>query len=267
MEKKIKVKLKREDRYDIIENKQISGRGSGQPARDGRQSAWCILIPDNKNRKIFGGKRSMSDVMVIGIAGGTGSGKTTITKKLIQRFGNDVSVIYHDNYYKAHHDMPYEQRAMLNYDHPDAFDTEMLVDAVRALKRGEAVSCPVYDYSIHDRTEETVTVHPAKVVIVEGILIFQSRELCREMDIKIYVDTDADVRILRRIVRDVRDRGRSLDSVVNQYLITVKPMHEQFVEPSKRNADIIIPEGGHNQVAMEMVMERVRAHIEKEHRA
>lgn len=209
----------------------------------------------------------MSDVMVIGIAGGTGSGKTTITKKLNQRFGSDVSVIYHDNYYKAHHDMPYEQRALLNYDHPDAFDTDMLVEAVRALKRGKTVSCPVYDYSIHDRTDKTVTVRPAKVVIVEGILIFQSRELCREMDIKIYVDTDADVRILRRIVRDVRDRGRSLDSVVNQYLTTVKPMHEQFVEPSKRNADIIIPEGGHNQVAMDMVMERVRAHIEKERRA
>lgn len=205
----------------------------------------------------------MSEVMVIGIAGGTGSGKTTITRKLMQSFKGEVSVINHDNYYKAHHDMSYEQRAELNYDHPDAFDTELLVEALRELKQGRSVKCPVYDYSIHDRTEETVTINPAKVVIVEGILIFQSRELCRQMDIKIYVDTDADVRILRRIVRDVRDRGRSLDSVVNQYLTTVKPMHEQFVEPSKRNADIIIPEGGHNQVALEMVMERVRAHIER----
>ena len=204
----------------------------------------------------------MNDVMVIGIAGGTGSGKTTITKKLMQRFGSDVSVIYHDNYYKAHHDMPYEQRAKLNYDHPDAFDTDLLIEAVRELKKGRAVSCPVYDYSVHDRSDKTVTVCPARVVIVEGILIFQSRELCGEMDIKIYVDTDADVRILRRIVRDVRDRGRSLESVVNQYLTTVKPMHEQFVEPSKRNADTIIPEGGHNQVAMVMVMERVRAHLD-----
>ncbi len=205
----------------------------------------------------------MADVMVIGIAGGTGSGKTTITRKLVQRFGQDVSVIYYDNYYKAHHSMTYEERTRLNYDHPDAFDTELLVKALRDLKRGRSVQCPVYDYTIHDRTDKTVTIRPAKVIIVEGILIFQSRELCRQMDIKIYVDTDADVRILRRIVRDVRDRGRSLESVVNQYLTTVKPMHEQFVEPSKRNADIIIPEGGHNQVALEMVMERVRAHIER----
>jgi len=205
----------------------------------------------------------MDNVMVIGIAGGTGSGKTTITKRLMQRFGPDVSVIYHDNYYKAHHDMPYAERAKLNYDHPDAFDTDMLIEAVKQLKQGHAVTCPVYDYTIHDRSDEVITVQPARVVIVEGILIFQSRELCRQMDIKIFVDTDADVRILRRIVRDVRDRGRSLDSVVNQYLNTVKPMHEQFVEPSKRNADIIVPEGGHNKVALEMVMERVRAHLER----
>ena len=202
-------------------------------------------------------------VMVIGIAGGSGSGKTTITKKLIQHFGNDVSVIHHDNYYKEHHDMSYEERSKLNYDHPDSFDTDMLVEAVKELKRGHSVVCPVYDYTVHDRSDKTVTVNPAKVVIVEGILIFSCKELCRQMDIKIYVDTDADVRILRRIMRDVRDRGRSLDSVVNQYLSTVKPMHEQFVEPSKRNADIIIPEGGHNLVAMEMVMERVRAHLQR----
>ena len=205
----------------------------------------------------------MKDVMVIGIAGGTGSGKTTITKRLMERFKDDVSVIYHDNYYKAHHHMTYEERAKLNYDHPDAFETELLVEAVKELKRGNTVQCPVYDYTIHDRSDKTVTIKPAKVIIVEGILIFQCKELCRQMDIKIYVDTDADVRILRRIVRDVRDRGRSLESVVNQYLNTVKPMHEQFVEPSKRNADIIIPEGGHNHVALEMVMERVRAHLER----
>ena len=205
----------------------------------------------------------MDEVMVIGIAGGTGSGKTTITKKLMQRFGGDVSVIYHDNYYKAHHNMSYEQRAKLNYDHPDSFDTDLLIQAVKDLKAGRSVICPVYDYTIHDRSDKVIEVKPARVIIVEGILICQSRELCRQMDIKIYVDTDADVRILRRIVRDVRDRGRSLESVVNQYLSTVKPMHEQFVEPSKRNADIIIPEGGHNQVAMEMVMERVKAHIDR----
>lgn len=203
----------------------------------------------------------MSEVMVIGIAGGTGSGKTTITKRLMQRFGDDVSVIYHDNYYKAHHDMPYAERAKLNYDHPDAFDNELFIKAVRDLKAGKDVVCPVYDYSIHDRSDKTVVVKSAKVVIVEGILIYQSPELCDLMDIKLYVDTDADVRILRRIQRDVRDRGRSLESVINQYLTTVKPMHEQFVEPSKRRADLIIPEGGHNKVAMRMVMERVRAHI------
>ena len=204
----------------------------------------------------------MDKVMVIGIAGGTGSGKTTITRKLMQRFGADVSVIYHDNYYKAHHNMPYEERAKLNYDQPDAFDTDQLIEAVRALKRGRSVICPVYDYSIHDRSEKTVTVKPAKVVIVEGILIFENKELCGLMDIKVFVDADADVRILRRIVRDVRDRGRSLESVVNQYLSTVKPMHEKYVEPSKRNADIIVPEGGHHRVALELLMERVRAHLE-----
>ena len=202
----------------------------------------------------------MDKVMVIGIAGGTGSGKTTITRKLMQRFGHEVSVIYHDNYYKAHHNMPYEERAKLNYDQPDAFDTDQLIEAVRALKKGRQVVCPVYDYSIHDRSEKTVTVKPARVVIVEGILIFENKELCDLMDIKVFVD--ADVRILRRIVRDVRDRGRSLESVVNQYLSTVKPMHERYVEPSKRNADIIVPEGGHNKVALELLMERVRAHLE-----
>ena len=204
----------------------------------------------------------MDQVMVIGIAGGTGSGKTTITRRLMQRFGGDVSVIYHDNYYKAHHDMPYEERAKLNYDHPDAFDTDLLIQAVRDLKAGKSVTCPVYDYTVHDRSSETVTVRPARVVIVEGILIFENRELCDLMDIKVFVDTDADVRILRRIIRDVRDRGRSLESVVNQYLNTVKPMHERYVEPSKRNADIIVPEGGHNRVALELLMERVRAHLE-----
>ena len=204
----------------------------------------------------------MDQVLVIGIAGGTGSGKTTITRKLCENFGPDVSVINHDNYYKAHHNMPYEERAKLNYDHPNAFDTDMLIEHLKQLRRGESVVCPVYDYTVHDRSKETVTIKPARVIIVEGILIFENRELCDQMDIKIYVDADADVRILRRIVRDVRDRGRSLDSVINQYLTTVKPMHEQFVEPSKRNADIIVPQGGHNRVALEMVMERVRAHLE-----
>ncbi len=206
----------------------------------------------------------MSKIMVIGIAGGTGSGKTTITKRLIERFGGDVSVIHHDNYYKAHHDMPYEERALLNYDHPDSFDTDMLIEHLKLLKEGKSIQCPVYDYSIHDRTDQTVTIRPTRVIIVEGILIYENRELCDQMDIKIFVDADADVRILRRIVRDVRDRGRSLESVISQYLSTVKPMHEAFVEPSKRRADVIVPEGGHNLVALDMVIQRVRAHLESE---
>ena len=193
----------------------------------------------------------MSDMMVIGIAGGTGSGKTTITNTLVRRFGGDVSVVHHDNYYKAHHNMTYEERTLLNYDHPDAFDTDLMIEDLKALKRGETIQCPVYDYTIHDRSDETVAVPPTKVVIVEGILIYAIPELCDEMDIKIFVDTDADVRILRRIQRD------------GQYLTTVKPMHEQFVEPSKRRADVIIPEGGQNQVALEMVVQRVRAHLER----
>ena len=203
----------------------------------------------------------MQDIMVIGIAGGTGSGKTTITRRLIQAFGEEVSVVHHDNYYKAHHDMPFEERAKLNYDHPNAFDTDLMLQHLRQLKQGKSIQCPVYDYSIHDRTDKTVLIRPTRVIIVEGILIYESLELCREMDIKIYVDTDADVRILRRIVRDVRDRGRSLEGIIDQYINTVKPMHEQFVEPSKRRADVIIPQGGHNQVALEMVIERVRAHL------
>ena len=164
----------------------------------------------------------MSDVMIIGLAGGTGSGKTTITRRLMQRFGADVSVIYHDNYYKEHHNMPYEERAKLNYDHPDAFDNELFIRAIRDLKAGKDVVCPVYDYSIHDRSDKTIVVKSAKVVIVEGILIYASKELRDLMDIKLFVDTDADVRILRRIKRDVRDRGRSLESVIDQYLTTVK---------------------------------------------
>ena len=206
----------------------------------------------------------MSNTMVIGIAGGSGCGKTTITKSLIDRFGGEVSVIHHDNYYKSHHDIPFEERRLLNYDHPDAFDTDMLIAHIRELKQGRPIRCPVYDYSIHDRTDETITVYPTRVIIVEGILIYENLELCSEMDIKIFVDADADVRILRRIRRDVLERGRSLDSVISQYLTTVKPMHEQFVEPSKRRADVIVPEGGHNLVALDMVIQRVRAHLESE---
>ena len=204
----------------------------------------------------------MDDMIIIGIAGGTGSGKTTITRRILRQFGGNVSVLYHDNYYKRHDDMTYEERTKLNYDHPNAFDTPLLVKHLAALRAGQTIKCPIYDYKIHNRSDRTQTVHPSKVIVVEGILIFAEPALCDLMDIKIFVDTDADVRILRRIVRDTRDRGRDLESIVNQYLTTVKPMHERFVEPSKRNADIIVPEGGHNQVALDMIMERIRAHME-----
>ena len=198
---------------------------------------------------------------IIGIAGGTGSGKTTLTQRLKEEFGPDVSVLNHDSYYKRHDEMPYEARCKLNYDHPDAFDTERMIHDLEDLRQGRAIRCPVYDYTIHNRAQETVEVLPTRVIVVEGILIFQNPQLRSLMDIKLFVDTDADVRILRRILRDVKERGRSLDSVVEQYLTTVKPMHEAFVEPSKRYADLIIPEGGYNTVALDMLIQRVRSHV------
>ena len=198
--------------------------------------------------------------LLIGIAGGTGSGKTTLTEHLAQRFGPDISVVHHDNYYKRQY-CSYEERCLTNYDHPDAFDTDMMIKDLKALKRGEIIHCPVYDFSIHNRTDETVEVRPTKVVIVEGILIFQDPELRDLMDIKIFVETDADVRILRRALRDVEERGRSLESVITQYLTTVKPMHEQYVEPTRKFADIIVLEGGRNLVALDMIMQRIAGHI------
>ncbi|MBQ1460233.1 MAG: uridine kinase [Oscillospiraceae bacterium] len=198
--------------------------------------------------------------MIIGIAGGTGSGKTTLTKHLASHFGTDISVVHHDNYYKKQ-DRPFEERCKQNYDHPDAFDTELMIEDLKKLKAGQTIYCPVYDYSIHNRTDKTVEVKPTKVVIVEGILIFQNKELRDLMDIKIFVETDADVRILRRALRDVEQRGRSLESVVNQYLTTVKPMHEQFVEPTRKFADIIVLEGGHNLVALDLIMQRIANHV------
>lgn len=203
----------------------------------------------------------MEKTLTIGIAGGTGSGKTTITRRLQRRFADSVCTLYHDNYYRSRDDIPFEERKRLNYDEPAAFETELMIRQLRALKSGETIQCPTYDFTVHNRAEKTLTVHPAPVILVEGILILENEALCNEMDIKLFVDTDADVRILRRIVRDVRDRGRSLESVVNQYLTTVKPMHELYVEPSKRKADIIVPEGGRNEVAMSLLMERVRAHL------
>ena len=202
------------------------------------------------------------DSIIIGIAGGTASGKTTLVKRLKERFGADVSVISHDNYYKRHDELPYEARCALNYDHPDAFDTDLMIEQIEALRRGETIACPTYDFTVHNRADETLLISPTSVIIVEGILIFAEPRLLDLMDVKIFVDTDADVRILRRAVRDVKKRGRSLESVVTQYLTTVKPMHEQFVEPSKRYADIIVPEGGKNIVALDMIIRRVEHHMQ-----
>ena len=204
----------------------------------------------------------MNDIMAIGIAGGTGSGKTTITRLLSERFGKDVSVIYYDNYYKAHDDLTYDERAKINYDCPDAFDTELFLEDVAKLKRGEDVLCPVYDYTVHNRSNQTLLIKSAPVILLEGILLLSDERIRDLLDIKIFVDTDADVRILRRIMRDVKERKRSLESVVEQYLTTVKPMHELYVEPSKKNAHIIVPEGGKNLIALEMIINRIQRHID-----
>ena len=206
----------------------------------------------------------MKDVVVIGVAGGTGSGKSTLVKRLQEAFRNDdVATICHDFYYKAHPELTYEERTKLNYDHPDAFDTWLMVEHIKALKEGKSVECPTYSFVEHNRTDETMPVKPSKVIIVDGILIFENEELRNIMDIKVYVDTDADIRLARRILRDVRERGRSMESVISQYTTTVKPMHEQFVEPSKRYADVIIPEGGFNSVAVSMLIQNIRSIVEK----
>ena len=202
-------------------------------------------------------------ILVIGIAGGTGSGKTTLMKNLIREFSQVVTVISHDNYYKRHDDLAYEERCRLNYDEPAALETDLMARHLEILRHGGAIECPVYDFTVHNRSDETITIVPKKVIIVEGILIFENKELRDLMDIKIFVDTDADVRLCRRILRDVTERGRTLESVVTQYQDTVKPMHEQYVEPSKKYADIIVPEGGQNLVALDMIVGRIRRHLEE----
>ena len=200
--------------------------------------------------------------LVIGIAGGTGSGKTTLMKNLVAHFGDDVTVISHDNYYKRHDELSYEERCLINYDEPAAFDTSLMAYHLECLRRGEAIDCPVYDYTVHNRSNETIRIEPRPVIIVEGILIFENEPLRELMDIRIFVDTDADIRLCRRIKRDVNKRGRSMESVLTQYQTTVKPMHEKYVEPSKKFANIVVPEGGKNMVALDMIIGRIQRHLD-----
>lgn len=199
---------------------------------------------------------------IIGVAGGTASGKTTLVRKLQEIFdGESVITICHDFYYKAHDELEYEERTKLNYDHPDAFDTDMMIADILKLRNGESIHHPVYSFVNHNRTNKTVKVDPAQVIIIDGILILENKELRDLMDVKVYVDTDADVRLGRRLLRDVQERGRSIESVLTQYFCTVKPMHDEFVEPSKRHADIIIPEGGFNSVALSILVQSIKSLI------
>ena len=196
--------------------------------------------------------------IIIGIAGGSGSGKTTFAQNLKKDFENEIVVLSHDFYYKNHDDLSFEERKKLNFDHPNAFDTDMLVEQLKDLKAGKTIEHPVYSFVRHNREDYTVKIEPKKIILVEGILIFENKELRDMMDIKIFVDTDADIRFIRRLVRDVNERGRTIESIIEQYCSTVKPMHEQFVEYSKKYADIIVPEGGNNKVALTMVKEQIK---------
>ena len=205
----------------------------------------------------------MDKILVIGIAGGTGSGKTTLMKRLVEEFGDVVSVLSHDNYYRRLDHLAFEDRCKVNYDEPKALETELMSVHLKQLRSGQAIDCPVYDFAQHNRSEQTVHIEPRQVIIVEGILIFENPELRELMDIRIFVDTDADVRLCRRIKRDVNKRGRTMEAVIEQYQTTVKPMHEKYVEPSKKFAHIVVPEGGKNLVALDMIMGRIRRHLEE----
>jgi len=201
--------------------------------------------------------------VVIGVAGGTGSGKTTVAREILQRAATErISLIQHDSYYKDLGDLPLAQRAMRNFDHPDALDNALLIEHLNQLKKGQVVQVPIYDFTTHTRTGQTHLVEPNRIILIEGILIFADSDLRRLMDVKIYVDTDADIRFIRRLQRDIAERGRTMESVIHQYLATVRPMHQEFVEPSKRYADVIIPEGGFNEVAMDMVAARIKTLLE-----
>ncbi len=206
----------------------------------------------------------MKNVVVIGVSGGSASGKTTVANRIKEAFKDSVELLSHDFYYLPYHELPLEDRDNLNFDHPNAFDTKRLIEDIKKLKQYLPVERPVYSYTLNDRLPETVTVSPSKVIIVEGFLIYENAELRELMDIKVFVDTDADERLIRRIIRDVNERGRSLESVITQYTNTVKPMHELFVEPYKKYADIIIPRGGMNDVAIEMLIHRIKAILEED---
>ena len=201
------------------------------------------------------------DICIVGIAGGSASGKTTIVNNIKELFQNDIELISHDNYYLSNDDKTMEERVKLNYDHPSSFDTYKMIEDVKKLKEGEIIYRPVYDYTQHTRAKEVVEVHPKKVIILEGILILEDPRLRDLMDIKVFADTDADERLMRRILRDTQERGRTVESVLNQYVTTVKPMHEQFVEPSKKYADIIMPEGGQNEVAIDIVITKIKTQL------
>ena len=203
-----------------------------------------------------------SDILVIGIAGGTGSGKTTLMNNIVKKFEGMVTVLSHDNYYKRHDELTFEERSALNYDEPNAIETSLMVEHLAMLKNGQAIDCPVYDFTRHNRSDETIHLESKPVIIVEGILIFENESLRELMDIRLFVDTDADIRLCRRIKRDVNKRGRSLESVLSQYQQTVKPMHEKYVEPSKKYANIVVPEGGKNVVALDMIEGVIRRHLE-----
>jgi uridine kinase len=202
---------------------------------------------------------SMNRPLVLGVAGGTASGKTTMARSILAQVGGEpLAYLPHDAYYKHQPELSFEARTQVNYDHPNSLETELLIEHVETLLNGQAVNRPIYDFTHHLRTDQTTLVLPSPVVLIDGILIFTDPALRKLMDIKLYVDTDSDLRFIRRMMRDVNERGRTLDSVIEQYLITVRPMHMQFVEPSKRHADVIIPEGGMNQVAIDMITSRLR---------
>ena len=204
----------------------------------------------------------MENILVIGIAGGSGSGKTTLMNNIVSRFADNITVLSHDSYYKRHDEMTYEERCQLNYDEPDALETDLMVRHLDQLRQGQAIDCPVYDFTVHNRSDEVQRIEPRSVIIVEGILIFENKELRDLMDIRIFVDTDADIRLCRRVKRDVNKRGRTLESVLIQYQQTVKPMYEKYVEPSKKYAHILVPEGGKNAVALDLVVNLIAKHIE-----